>query len=339
MARALDDRSRRSNVGYYDLEGRFLYATPALAAYVGMTPEELVGRTWYEIGVPPEAVAELEAARRRVLETGKPESQTTSFQIRGTHRESEFVIKPVVGPDGSIAGTVVTAWDNREQAQATRGKARLNRTYSILSSFDHVIVRTRDVNVIFKEACRIAAEVGGFELAWVGLTDTSTGDIRLVYSAGRDEGLLSTIRVSARDEPEGHGVVGTAIRENRSVVVQDVRRDPRMSAWPAFFDQLGYRTAAGFPIRLAGRPIGALALYSSKTSHFDAAEAHLFEQLADDISGALTSIETEREKAAAQRALAASERRYRDLFEKNPQPVAVYDVETLHSGPSTTLPS
>jgi PAS domain S-box-containing protein len=290
---------------------------------------ELIGRTWYEIGVPPEAVHKLEATRRRVLETGEPAREKVGFQIDGTHRETEFVFKPVVEPDGSIVGTSVTAWDAGERRHGSHGGGRLDRTYSILNAIDQVIVRARDARVILREACRIAAEIGGFELAWVGLLEPVSGDVPVVAKAGRDEGLLPSLTFSVRDDPTGHGVVGTSIRENRTVVVQDVEHDDRMSAWREFFDRLGYKTAAGFPIRLSGRPIGCLALYSSEASQFDAAEARLYEQMVGDISGALTHIETEREKAATQAALALSEQRYRTLFEQNPQAVAVYDVETL----------
>jgi hypothetical protein len=311
------------------MEGRFLYATPAMAAYVGMTPDELIGRTWYEIGVPPEAVGRLEATRRRVLETGKPATESAKFQIDGSDRETDFAFKPVLGPDGSIVGTSVTAWDAGEPGQTSRGEARLDRTYSILHAIDQVILRARDSHVILSEACRIAAEVGGFQLAWVGLLEPISGDVPVIFKAGRDEGLLPSQVISVRNDPTGRGVVGTSIRENRSVVIQDVEHDEQMSAWRDFFDRLGYKTAAGFPIRLAGRAIGCLALYSSEAGHFDAAEARLYEQLAGDISAALTAIEAAREKAASEAALAASEQRYRTLFEKNPQPVAVYDVETL----------
>jgi PAS domain S-box-containing protein len=317
-----------SGVGYYDREGRFLYATPTLAAYVGMTPEELIGRTWYDIGVPPEAVERLEATRRRVLETGRPASETASFQSGGILRETKFVIKPVKASDGSLVGTVVTAWDAVEDRASESGAARLDRAYSVLSAVDQVIVRARDSYVILSEACRIAAAIGGFELAWVGLLDAATGDVPVMYQAGRDEGLLPGQNISIRDDPSGRGVVGTALRENRTVIVQDIPHDPRMDAWRDFFDRLGYQTAAGFPIRVGGRPIGAIAMYSSERSHFDAAEALLFEQFAGDISNALTAIETARQKAEAQAALADSERRYRDLFNINPHPMGVYDVET-----------
>src|ERR1035437_7169233 len=292
-----------------------MYATPALAAYMGMTPDQVIGRTWYEIGVPPEAVHALEEVRRRVLETGQPANHKTSLQIGGTNRELEFAFKPVIDADGSIEVTVVTAWDASEHRQASRGRARLNRTYSILSAIDHVLFRARGSHVILSEACRIAADVGGVELAWVGLLDRASGAVRVVCQAGRDEGLLADVVVSARDEPSGHGVVGTAIRENRSVVVQDVRHDERTALWRTFFEQLGYRTEAAFPIRVAGCTLGPRVLYSPKASHVEAAEARLYEQLAEDISGALDSIETKRAKAEAHSALVESERRYRDLFE------------------------
>src|SRR5665811_355493 len=151
--------SRRASVGYYDHEGRFLYATPALAAYMGMTPDQLIGRTWYEIGVPPEAVQALEETRRRVLETGLPANQKTSLQVGGKRRETEFVIKPVIGRDGSIEGTVVVAWDASEDGRSSRGKARINRSYLILRAIDEVITRARNSSVILSEACRIAARL------------------------------------------------------------------------------------------------------------------------------------------------------------------------------------
>ena len=163
-----------------------------------MTPDELIGRTWYEIGVPPDAVDRLEATRRHVLETGEPAKQTARLPDRRDPSRTESAFKPVIEPDGSIVSTVVTAWDAGERRQPSRGRARLDRTYSILSAIDQVIARTRHSKGVLSEACRIAAEVGGFEMAWVGLVDAAGGDVRVAFEAGRDEGLLATLIVSAR---------------------------------------------------------------------------------------------------------------------------------------------
>ncbi len=318
-----------ARIGYYDLSGRLLYATPALASDMGRTPEELIGRSWHEFGTPPEAIASLEAVRRRVIETGQRVESTSTFGIAGSYREYEYVSEPVVGPGGTISGTVVTVWDTTEFRRAERRIAQLDRIHSILIGIDQVIVRTYDSERVLSEACRIAAEIGGFELAWIGLVDPETGDVRVAGRAGLDAELLDTVAVSTRDEPSGRGVVGAAIREDRTSVVQDVASDERMRSWRMEVRQHGYRTAAAFPIRVAGRPIGAFALYSSEPSHFDTAEVRLFEQLAGDISYALDSIEADRGRAAAQAALVVSEAHYRELFEKSPQCMWVFDTETL----------
>lgn len=316
-------------IGYYDLDGRILYVSPALAAEMGCTAEQLIGRKWHEFGTPPEAIAALDAVRLRVIETGRSARSTSIFGLAGSHRELEYVSEPVLGPNGTVVGTVVTSWNITEFRRAERRIAQLDRVYSILSSIDQVIVRAHDGEQVLADACRIASEVGGFELAWIGLVEPATGDVRVVGKAGRDVAVLDAIAVSARDEPSGHGVVGTAIRENRPAVVRDVGHDGRMRSWRTELAGLGYIAAAGFPIRLAGRPIGAFALYSSEASHFDEAEVRLFEQLTGDLSHALDSIEADRGRVAAQTALVVSEAHYRDLFEKSPQCMWVFDMETL----------
>ena len=113
------------------------------------------------------------------------------------------------------------------------------------------------------------------------------------------------------------------------MVVEDVKNDDRMAAWRSRLAETDFRTAAAFPIRMAGQPIGAIALYSSQVGYFDADERRLFEELAGNLSFALESIEAERGQTAAEEGLRDSERRYRDLFEMNPLPMWVFDVDTL----------
>ena len=88
---------QRSTVGYDDREGRFLYATPSLAAYMGMTPDELIGRTWSEIGVPPEAVERLEAARRQLSET-MAQRQLERQTVEPAHRVENPLTRSVRAP-------------------------------------------------------------------------------------------------------------------------------------------------------------------------------------------------------------------------------------------------
>jgi hypothetical protein len=258
----------------------------------------------------------------------QPLHEVISYAEDGASLDREVEIQPDLAPDGTFRGLVLTAWDATHFRQAVRRIAQLDRIYALLSQINQAIVRIRDRDALLAEACRIAAEVGGFELCWIGLVEPE-GDVRKATRAGIDVSILDRVVVSARDEPAGRGAVGTSIRENRAVIIEDAASDERMAPWHRELAGRGIRTVAAFPLRLGGRPIGAFALYSSQPGYFDTEEVRLFEELAGDISFALDLFEAEREKAVALEALRESERRFRDLFDSNPIPMWVFDVETL----------
>jgi hypothetical protein len=83
------------------------------------------------------------------------------------------------------------------------------------------IVRVRDLPTLYKRACTIAVEDGGFPLAWVGLLNRETGRVTPVASAGAAEGYLETLGLSIRDNPDDRSPVigallGGALRRVRT---------------------------------------------------------------------------------------------------------------------------
>ena len=311
-----------------DRKGRILYATPALARMVGREPQELLGMTFDQLVRTLDSEERSTDRRERVLRGGETVRETLTVDLGGERRDVEFTAVPVRGPDGEVGGTVVTAFDVTELRRVTRRMTQLDRVHTILVDTNQAIVRTRDRDRLFAEVCRIAVEVGGFSLAWIGVVEPD-GSVRIAAGAGPDLDVLDGIVVSVRDEPSGRGVVGRAIRENRVALVEDAQNDPRMAAWQDRMRNKGFSAAAAFPICRGGVPFAALALYSPEAGYFDAEELTLFEELASDLSYALESIEAEERKVAAEDALRDSERRYRDLFEQSPNSMWVFDMETL----------
>ncbi len=324
-------RLTRAQIAYFGPDGRVLFATPALSQALGLRLDEVIGRTVEEMGIPPTRSRWMRELGVRAAATRQPMLEIVSFVEDGVSVDRQVAMEPDVAPDGTVKGFVVTAWDITALRQAARRIVQLDRVYAILSETNQAIVRAHDRDDLFADACRIAAGVGGFELCWIGLVEPN-GEILTVARAGLDVAVLDGVVVSTRDEPAGRGAVGSAIRENRVVVVEDAVGDERMAQWRGQLAGHGFRTAAAFPLRLGGKPIGAFALYSSQPGYFDAEDVRLFEELAGDLSFALDQFEAEREKAAAQEALRESEHRFRDLFESNPIPMWVFDVETLRFG-------
>lgn len=195
-----------------------------------------------------------------------------------------------------------------ERREAEDRAVRSSRLYSVLSKVDEAIVRIREPETLFREACRICVEEGQFLMAWVGMKDPETRLIRPVSYWGVEEGYLENIRVSAAAElPEGRGPTGSAVREGRYFVCTDIEHDPNVAVWRESALKRGYRSSAAFPLFLGGRSVGALTLYASGPDFFDESLINLLNSLSADISFAMDSAEAEKKRKTAEEALKESE--------------------------------
>jgi C4-dicarboxylate-specific signal transduction histidine kinase len=188
-------------------------------------------------------------------------------------------------------------------SERTADLRRLNRLYAVLSGTDEAIVRAADRDSLFQEICRIAVEQGGFLMAWIGVVDEETETISPVTWSGVNDGYLDNIRISTREIPEGSGPTGTAFREGRLVVMQDLINDPLFAPWREEALKRGYRSDVAIPLKVDGRPVGVLTIYSGETNFFDTQFGDLLLQMAEDISFALNSYQHEALRKKAERAL------------------------------------
>lgn len=180
---------------------------------------------------------------------------------------------------------------------------RLNRLYATLSQINQTIVRARDRDTLFREICRVAIEFGQFRLAWIGLIDEAEQRVRPVAFAGEEQGYLTNVSVKYRDETLGRGPTGTAIREGRCVICQDIATNPLMTPWRDQALQRGYGSSAAVPIRQNTDVVGALTVYASEPDGFDADDERLLDEIGLDISFALDMLEQEAQRLRAEDAL------------------------------------
>jgi signal transduction histidine kinase len=179
--------------------------------------------------------------------------------------------------------------------------AQLSRAYAVVSAVRRVIVRAAGEKELFERACRIAVQEGRFRFAWIGAVDRAASRIVPVVSAGHDDGYLDHIRIDLGDTPNGRGPSGTAVRDGKPCVANDLGRDVHVSPWREAALARGYRSSAGFPVRRAGEVVAVLSLYSGEPNSFDPAEVALFSDMVEDIGFALDTMDAaERRRAAEQ---------------------------------------
>lgn len=204
----------------------------------------------------------------------------------------EITASPLLDHAGEIIAGIEVVRDVTGHRRADERVVRLNRLYSVITGIDSVIIRAKKPEALFRNVCDTAVDRGSFHMAWVGLAGDG-GLVKPVAYAGCEEGYLKDIVISVEDVPEGRGPVGTAIRTGMHYICNDIANDERMGLWRERAMSRGYRSNAGFPLRINGKVVGAFAVYSTEPGFFDKEETGLLDSLAANISFALQSMSLE----------------------------------------------
>ncbi len=133
------------------------------------------------------------------------------------------------------------------------------------------------------------------------------------------------MRIYSDDRPEGRGPTGTAFRNGRPTVVNDILADPATLPWRAPAAISGFRASAVFPIRLNGEVHGTLSVYAGAPGYFRTREVALLEEAARDLSYALENLEGEAERRAAEEALVRERQLVDTIMASAPGVIYLYD--------------
>jgi diguanylate cyclase (GGDEF)-like protein/PAS domain S-box-containing protein len=271
-----------------DRAGRYQFVNDTWLQITDRKPEEVIGRTDAELWADLDA--HWQSSDAEVFEKNLPVQVFEAFRQRdGIHN---FLVHkfPILDSDGGGILLGGIGIDFTERLRIEEKVARLSRIQKVLSGINSAIARIKDRQELFREACRIVVDHGGFNFAWLGMLDKETLDIRPQVWSGDEDGFLSELRLSARaDVPEGQGLSGTCVRDIEVMVSNDVTVDPRIRRKEQFRER-GYLSNACFPLTVEGEAVGVLSIYAAEVDVFDTEEVRLLAQLAGDISFALEYI-------------------------------------------------
>ncbi len=302
---------------FIDADGIVTYANHEVEATFGEPASELMGSHGVDIGwvyrdlqgndIPREQLPGVTVARTGESVHGYVMRITTSD---GASRIVSMNAVPKMDEEGR-QGALATYTDITATVDAQRRLEHVNRLYAALGEASQAIIGLADGHDPLPEVCRIAVETGGFVMAWVGLLDDQTQLVGPVASFGDTDAYLEGPTISSTDQESGQGPTGTAIRETRTVVCNDIPGDPLMTPWRERAVSRGYLASIAVPLLRDGVAIGAFTSYAPEPGFFGPREIGLLEQFAGDISFAMVFQERERERRVAETGL----RRWAEIFE------------------------
>ncbi|MGH8744335.1 MAG: GAF domain-containing protein, partial [Burkholderiales bacterium] len=261
--------------------------------------EEILGYTGTEIAQarPSDFVAEEDKAlseekMQEALAKGESAVEVHLLSKNGKKTPFYFTASRIkISNTAYLTGVGIDITERKNQEQKI---ARLTRIYSVLSGINSAIVRIRDQQQLFEEACRIAVEFGKFRMAWIGALPPGANVVVPLAWDGHEDGYLKKIRVTTlKDEPGGQSTGGESLRHKKPVVCNNIAQDTLRAPWTKEALERGYQSVACFPLVGGDEVKGILALYAPETDFFDEVEMELLAELAGDISFALQFIEKE----------------------------------------------
>jgi PAS domain S-box-containing protein len=272
-----------------DPDGVYLECNPLAARLFGQPPEAIIGKTDHQL-LPAEVADFLVHHDRLTAEHGEQqEIEETLHFPDGHHERLETTKSPVYANDGSLLGILGIAHDITEREANREQIARQNRSLRMMNGVAQAIVRHVDEKAMLEEICTIAVEVGGYRMAWVGeARDDAARRVVPIAKSGFVAGYLDSLDITWADQPNGQGPTGRAIRSGVPCVARDIEEDPSLAPWRDAALALGFHASVSLPLRIEGRIVGALNIYSGAIDAFDDEELGLLSNLTGELGLGLT---------------------------------------------------
>jgi PAS domain S-box-containing protein len=199
------------------------------------------------------------------------------------------------------------------------------RLYAVLSKINHAIIRIKDTNLLFEEACRIVVEDGLCSVAWIGTVDKQTKEIKTAIQWGFEEAETREIERNFRALPiKSYKFIYDTIMSGKYSVCNYVLETSKGFFWHDVYLKHNIKSFASFPLIKDGEAFAVMNLYSKEYSFINDEDVELLNQLCADIAFAVETLEKEKLRKRMEEELRQSEERYRMIFELSPEAIFVY---------------
>ena len=159
---------------------------------------------------------------------------------------------------------------------------------AILTELAREVSSVLDLDALLEKIPNLISRLTSFTVFSVYLLDEQREELSIAYAVGYPEEIVKHFTLKV-----GQGTVGTAVAEQRPILLDDVDSDPRYLAVVP-----GARSQLAVPLRNKGKVIGALNLLSDRLGAFTERDEWILRQFGAHVAQAIATarlFESERE--------------------------------------------
>lgn len=182
-----------------------------------------------------------------------------------------------------------------------------HRALKTLSECNQALIRATDESAFLHDICRIIVKVGGYRLAWAGLSRQDEGRASAPPLAVRvgyfEDQYIESADTTWQNIGQGSGPISTALRTRLPCVTRNILTDPACTSWRSEALRCGYASSVTLPLVTEKQTFGVLTIYAAETEAFGKQEVTLLMEMASDLVYGLLALRTRAERDRAEEAL------------------------------------
>ncbi len=302
-----------------DVEGRYLYANQPTLALFGCTAEALVG-SMDDHFFPPATANQVHEIDQRVLAGENSEEEVDVTDTHGK-RTVYWEVKSPVYLDAArqtIAGLcgVTTDITAIKQAQELQ-KIQAQRAEAMLTL--PLAAETMDERSFMRHGLELAEKLTGSQISFVHFVNDDQETIELISCSNKTRARDCTAAVDSHFPIHQAGIWADALRQRTPVVFNDYASATGKHGLPDELAQLS--RLINVPV-VQGERVCLMSGVGNKTTNYTATDVETLQLIANEIWRIV-------HQRRADNALKSSQALYKAMFDSNPLPMWVYNLETL----------
>ncbi|MBP7687584.1 MAG: PAS domain S-box protein, partial [Thermoflexales bacterium] len=330
--RASEERLRRITdnmldmVSQTDAAGRLVYVSPSHVTVLGYPPDQLVGRSVFELVHP----ADLDMAMA-TYQTALANRSAGRLELRYQHANGDYLWIEIVGnpmyeADGTLTGVTLGSRDITARRQYDDVRTRHARDLAALYETTLAINEQPNLSSLLTTIIERALNLAG----------ASMGGIYLLQADGQTLRLVANVPINLQHTQLrwGEGLAGRVVQTGAALMVPDY------STWEGrspLFQSMNWGRILAVPLKLRGNIIGTLDVEDAEPGLFEDSTVRVISLLADQAALAIDNRrlydQTRRdliERRRIEEQLRDSEARYREVIENIGEGITVVDqAETV----------
>lgn len=237
----------------FDLKGYFLYANRPLLKVYGLTLDQVVGKTFSELGYPAWHAEMHLREIAQVVETRRPLQGEVPFRggsgISGVY---DYIFTPVFGADGRVEAVAGTT---RDVTERKRSEARDR----LLVTLDDATRSLTDPAAITNACAQVLVEYLGVNRCAYADVEEDENTFNLIGNFNRD---VPSITGRYRFDQFGDECL-RLMRAGEPFIVSDSQTDPRTLDVREAYENTQIRSVICVPLAKSGRFVAAMAVHQN----------------------------------------------------------------------------